>query len=129
MVQSQSIAGAVPHALGIFTGHVYHFFYFIWPQLGGKRYMAPPGVLEQKLSQDKKSSSNKKSGEAKGIKISRDEKSAAKSKKSSAKEQKPAKSSSSSKNTGETKKSESKSKKSSAKGKKKSSSGKKRKNS
>lgn len=128
MVQSQSIAGAVPHALGIFTGHVYHFFYFIWPQLGGKRYMAPPGVLEQKLSQDKKSSNNKKSGEAKGIKISRDEKSAAKSKKSSVKEQKPAKSSSS-KNTGETKKSESKSKKSSAKGKKKSSSGKKRKNS
>lgn len=49
ILQSQSAAGAIPHVLGILTGHIYHFFSVIWPQMGGKRYFAPPRLLESTL--------------------------------------------------------------------------------
>lgn len=45
-LQAQSASGAVPHVLGILTGHVYHFFSVVWPKMGGKRYLAAPGLLE-----------------------------------------------------------------------------------
>jgi len=45
-LQAQSPAGAVPHVLGILTGHVYHFFSMVWPKMGGRRYLSAPGILK-----------------------------------------------------------------------------------
>ena len=41
-MQQQSIAAAWPHVLGIFSGHVYHFYTKVWPALGGKAWLEPP---------------------------------------------------------------------------------------
>lgn len=35
--------------LGIFSGHVYHFFTQVWPSLGGPAYLAPPQWILDKL--------------------------------------------------------------------------------
>jgi len=63
-LQSQSAMGAVPHVLGILTGHFYHFFSIIWPKMGGRRYLAAPGVLkaayEPKVEKKAKKASGKK---------------------------------------------------------------------
>lgn len=32
----------MPHVLGIFSGHCYHFFTKVWPALGGKAWLDPP---------------------------------------------------------------------------------------
>ena len=71
-LQAQSAAGAVPHLIGILTGHVYHFFSVVWPKMGGRRYLAAPGMLEAVMAQEKKDA-----GEEKGsgsIKIQKKEK-------------------------------------------------------
>jgi hypothetical protein len=57
--QAQSAAGAVPHLLGIFTGHIYHFFSIVWPQLGGRRYLTAPGTLKAAFNPEKKAASKK----------------------------------------------------------------------
>jgi hypothetical protein len=64
-LQAQSAAGAVPHIIGIFTGHVYHFFSVIWPKMGGRRFLAAPGALEAAISgggKDSKATKSAKSG-------------------------------------------------------------------
>ena len=45
----QSIGAAWPHVLGIFSGHVYHFFTKVWPSLGGKAMLKAPKVFIKKL--------------------------------------------------------------------------------
>lgn len=47
--QQQSPAAAWPHVLGIFTGHVYHFFTKVWPSLGGRSWLTPPAWFVDKL--------------------------------------------------------------------------------
>ena len=47
--QQQNIGAAWPHVLGIFTGHFYHFFTKIWPELGGRAWLATPKWLIRKL--------------------------------------------------------------------------------
>jgi hypothetical protein len=44
-LQAQSPAAALPHLVGIFTGHVYHFFSVVWPKMGGRRWLAAPRAL------------------------------------------------------------------------------------
>lgn len=39
--------------MGIFSGHVYHFFTKIWPELGGRALLAPPKFLVKKLGEKK----------------------------------------------------------------------------
>ena len=51
-LQAQSAAGAVPHVLGIFTGHVYHFFTCVWPAMGGKRYLTPPKAFKSMVEEE-----------------------------------------------------------------------------
>ena len=53
-LQAQSAAGAVPHVLGIFTGHVYHFFTCVWPAMGGKRYLTPPKAFKSMVGEEGK---------------------------------------------------------------------------
>lgn len=65
--QQQSAAAAWPHILGIFSGHVYHFFKEIWPKLGGKERFIAPGWL-YKLTKEKRSKSN-----IKGLKLGKNE--------------------------------------------------------
>lgn len=45
----QNIGAAWPHVLGIFSGHVYHFFTKVWPSLGGKAMLKAPKVFIKKL--------------------------------------------------------------------------------
>lgn len=41
-LSQQTIDAAWPSLLGIFSGHVYHFFTEIWPKLGGTARLTPP---------------------------------------------------------------------------------------
>jgi len=74
-LQAQSAAGAIPHVLGILTGHVYHFFSVIWPKMGGKRYLSAPGIIadaykpkEEAAAKKEKAGPKKKKGDAKSAK-------------------------------------------------------------
>lgn len=48
-LSQQNLAAAWPHALGIFSGHCYHFFTKVWPNLGGKAWLQPPKWIIKKL--------------------------------------------------------------------------------
>jgi hypothetical protein len=41
-LSQQNVGAAWPHVLGIFSGHLYHFFTKVWPALGGKAWLEPP---------------------------------------------------------------------------------------
>lgn len=46
----QAGAGAaLPHVLGILSGHFYYFFKFIWPKMGGEDFMVAPDFLVRRL--------------------------------------------------------------------------------
>lgn len=49
VLQSQSATAALPHVLGILSGHFYHFYKFVWPKLGGDDWMAAPDFLVNRL--------------------------------------------------------------------------------
>jgi membrane associated rhomboid family serine protease len=44
-LQAQSGVAAVPHIMGILTGHFYYFHRFIWPKTGGEDWLLAPGFL------------------------------------------------------------------------------------
>lgn len=52
VLQSQNIMSALPHIMGILTGHFYYFHKFIWTKLGGEDWLAPPDFLVQRLDPD-----------------------------------------------------------------------------
>ena len=54
-LSQQNISAAWPHVLGIFSGHLYHFFTKVWPALGGKAWLAPPKWFVKRFG-DRKSS-------------------------------------------------------------------------
>lgn len=84
-LQSQSAAGALPHVLGILTGHIYHFFSVIWPKMGGRRYLAAPGVLEAVIAGEKKEAKGADSESSSGFKVPKKAKASKKSSKKSGK--------------------------------------------
>ena len=46
----QAGAGAaLPHVLGIMTGHFYYFHKFVWPRMGGEDWLIPPAFLVRRL--------------------------------------------------------------------------------
>jgi hypothetical protein len=55
LVQQQKVEAAWPHVLGIFTGHLYHFFTKVWPALGGRAWLAPPKWIVKKLGEKRHS--------------------------------------------------------------------------
>ena len=101
-IQAQSAAGAIPHLVGIFTGHIYHFLSIVWPELGGRRYLSAPGTLQAAFSQDKKKASGAAAKKS-GTKKSKKSEPAAEEKKSK-KEEKSSKSLSKSKKSKKAKK-------------------------
>ena len=48
-LSQQNLAAAWPHVLGIFSGHVYHFFTRVLPALGGKGKLLPPKWFVKRL--------------------------------------------------------------------------------
>uniref|UniRef100_A0A6U1QM22 Derlin n=1 Tax=Fibrocapsa japonica TaxID=94617 RepID=A0A6U1QM22_9STRA len=49
ILQAQSIAAGIPHVFGFLTGHFYHFFYRIYPLLGGRKLLEAPNFLKRML--------------------------------------------------------------------------------
>ncbi len=48
-LEAQSTSAALPHVIGILSGHFYHFFSEIYPKMGGKPWLEPPGWLSRRL--------------------------------------------------------------------------------
>ena len=55
MFQAQSIGAAWPFLLGIFSGHIFHFFTNVWPKLGGRAWLDPPRWFVKKFGDKPKS--------------------------------------------------------------------------
>ena len=54
VLQAGSPLAALPHILGIITGHFYHFHKFIWPKMGGQDWLVAPDFLVQRLDPNAK---------------------------------------------------------------------------
>mmetsp|Transcript_4782 Transcript_4782/g.5316 ORF Transcript_4782/g.5316 Transcript_4782/m.5316 type:complete len:344 (+) Transcript_4782:265-1296(+) len=46
-------AAALPHVLGIVSGHVYYFHKFVWPKMGGQDWLKAPDFLIRRLEGSK----------------------------------------------------------------------------
>ncbi|KAL7534947.1 hypothetical protein ACHAXR_006165 [Thalassiosira sp. AJA248-18] len=49
VLQAGNAAAALPHVLGILSGHLYFFHKNVWPKVGGEDWLAPPAFLRRKL--------------------------------------------------------------------------------
>lgn len=50
VLQSQSPMAALPHVVGILTGHFYHFHKNIWPKLDqGQDWLTAPAFISKRL--------------------------------------------------------------------------------
>lgn len=49
ILQAQSLSAAVPHVIGILSGHFYHFNRFVWPKSGGADWLVAPDFLVRKM--------------------------------------------------------------------------------
>lgn len=49
VLQAGSAMAAIPHILGIVSGHFYHFHKFIWPKMGGQDWLVAPDFLIERL--------------------------------------------------------------------------------
>lgn len=56
VLQAKSAAAAIPHILGILSGHFYQFHKFIWPKVGGEDWLIAPDFLVQKFDPNAKKS-------------------------------------------------------------------------
>jgi Derlin-1 len=56
VLQAQSAAAALPHIMGILSGHFYQFHKFIWPKMGGEDWLVPWNFLQRRLDPNYKSS-------------------------------------------------------------------------
>lgn len=52
VLQAQSPMAALPHILGILSGHFYHFHKFIWPKKGGEDWLSAPDFVTKRLDPD-----------------------------------------------------------------------------
>jgi membrane associated rhomboid family serine protease len=52
VLQAQSAMAALPHVLGILSGHFYHFHKFIWPKMGGVDWLVAPAFISKRLDPD-----------------------------------------------------------------------------
>jgi len=59
VLQTQSATAALPHILGIITGHFYFFHRFIWPKIGGEDWLIAPSFLAKKFDPNYYDSSEK----------------------------------------------------------------------
>lgn len=56
-------AAALPHVLGILSGHFYYFFKFIWPKMGGEDWLVAPEFLSRRLDPNSANDVGRKSVE------------------------------------------------------------------
>jgi derlin-1 len=49
VLQAQSAAAAMPHVLGILSGHFYHYHRFVWPKTGGEDWLTAPDFLIERM--------------------------------------------------------------------------------
>lgn len=54
VLQAGSPLAALPHVLGILSGHFYHFHKFVWPKMGGEDWLSAPDFLVQRLDPNAK---------------------------------------------------------------------------
>lgn len=47
--KDQAVAAALPHIMGILSGHFYFFHKFVWPKLGGEDWLQAPEFLRRRL--------------------------------------------------------------------------------
>lgn len=59
VLQAQSPMAALPHILGILSGHFYHFHKFVWPKLGGDDWLVPPNFIAKRLDPDARAEATK----------------------------------------------------------------------
>uniref|UniRef100_A0A7S3PV39 Derlin n=1 Tax=Chaetoceros debilis TaxID=122233 RepID=A0A7S3PV39_9STRA len=45
-------AAALPHVLGVLSGHCYYFHKFVWPKMGGEDWLVAPDFLVRRLEPD-----------------------------------------------------------------------------
>ena len=65
VLQAQgNAAAALPHVLGILSGHLYYFHKNVWPKLGGEDWLVPPEFLRRKLDGGGDDGSGSKSKES-----------------------------------------------------------------
>jgi len=54
------IAVALPHVLGILTGHLYFFHKNVWPKVGGEDWLFPPKFVRRRVDDDQGARSKSK---------------------------------------------------------------------
>ena len=54
VLQAQSAMAALPHVLGILSGHVYYFHKFVWPKLGHPDWLIPFEFVRKRLDPEAK---------------------------------------------------------------------------
>lgn len=70
VLQAQSAMAAIPHVIGILSGHFYHFHKFIWPKTGqGEDWLVAPDFLIRRF--DGETKDDKKAKIAAALKKSR----------------------------------------------------------
>ena len=52
ILQQSSIMSALPHIIGILSGHFYYFHKFVWTKLGGEDWLVAPNFLVNKFDPD-----------------------------------------------------------------------------
>jgi len=57
VLQAGNAAAALPHVLGILSGHLFFFHKNIWPKLGGEDWLVPPDFLVRRLDADARNKS------------------------------------------------------------------------
>ena len=61
VLQAGNASAAMPHILGILSGHFYHFHRFIWPRMGGEDWLSAPDFIVQRLDPNARKSETKES--------------------------------------------------------------------
>lgn len=65
VLQSGSGMSAIPHVMGILTGHMYFFHKMVWPKAGGEDWLVAPNFLVRRFDADAKEVKKKVSTELK----------------------------------------------------------------
>lgn len=67
-LQAGSAAPALPHILGILSGHFYQFHKFVWPKVGGEDWLVAPDFLIERLDPNAAKTSAAKESLSKALK-------------------------------------------------------------
>jgi derlin-1 len=68
VLQAGNAAAAMPHVLGILSGHFYHYHRFIWPKTGGEDWLTAPDFIVNFLDPNAASKSSSKEALKKALK-------------------------------------------------------------